>query len=248
MPITNLTGYTWLPNQTLNLSLATTFNISSYITEFKENYFGEYYSELYISSQPTFSGSGGSYTQYIPLTPTSYNNGYSMAYCESGFYVKGSPIPSNRTILWNDFGERATTLTTETLTFVGGTDIINTTLISWLQTNGTLTPPSYAITYVENGGSTVEDLEKQTELPDPLPTTTKAGNVFVAWFTNEALTNRAIAGTAIESDVTLYAKWYGINDVKTLLADIADAIRAKDGTTADIRDLDFPERIKAINI
>lgn len=71
-------------------------------------------------------------------------------------------------------------------------------------------PPTeitYNVTFEENGGSAVSDLNGVTTLPDPLPTTTRSGYIFGGWFTNSTLTSSAVAGATITSNVTLYAKW-----------------------------------------
>ena len=50
------------------------------------------------------------------------------------------------------------------------------------------------------------DLTRQTALPNPLPTPTKANNVFAGWYLDSSFTQKAVAGATIESNVTLYAK------------------------------------------
>jgi uncharacterized repeat protein (TIGR02543 family) len=102
---------------------------------------------------------------------------------------------------------------------------------------------AYTITYNSNGGSSVSQATGVTTLPSTLPTTTKAGYTFVAWYIDSALTTRAVAGATIEEDTTLYAKWHNLG---SLFTEIADAIRSKDGTSENIRDVDFGERVNAI--
>lgn len=65
----------------------------------------------------------------------------------------------------------------------------------------------YRITFNTNGGTPVPALENQTNLPDPLPTTTLADYVFTGWYTDSSLIFPAIPGAAITSDTTLYAGW-----------------------------------------
>jgi uncharacterized repeat protein (TIGR02543 family) len=101
----------------------------------------------------------------------------------------------------------------------------------------------YSITFEENGGTTISDIEEATELPTPLPTPTKSGYTFVAWYYESNFQTRANAGDTIESNVTLYAKWHNLG---SLFTEIADAIRSKDGTSESIRDVDFGERVKQI--
>lgn len=102
---------------------------------------------------------------------------------------------------------------------------------------------TYTITYNTNGGSSVSQTSNATQLPDPLPLTTKIGFTFVAWYYESNFQTRAKAGDTIESNVTLYAKWHNLG---SLFTEIADAIRSKDGTSENIRDVDFGERIKQI--
>lgn len=68
----------------------------------------------------------------------------------------------------------------------------------------------YTITYECNGAGSgcPDNVEKTFNLPNPLPTTpTKTGYDFAGWYTNEGLTDAAVAGDDIDEDVTLYAKW-----------------------------------------
>lgn len=101
----------------------------------------------------------------------------------------------------------------------------------------------YTITYNSNGGSSVSQATGVTALPSTLPTTTKAGYTFVAWYIDSALTTRAVAGATIEEDTTLYAKWHTLG---SLFTEIADTIRSKDGTSENIRDVDFGERVNTL--
>ena len=67
------------------------------------------------------------------------------------------------------------------------------------------------ISYEENGGAEVTDQTNQTNLPNPLPTTTKAGKNFGGWWTTSTFDEgtEAVAGAAVSSAdaITLYAKW-----------------------------------------
>ena len=71
------------------------------------------------------------------------------------------------------------------------------------------TPDSetYTITFVTNGGSEVDPMTEQTALPNPLPETTRSHYTFAGWYTDEGCTQAAVAGVAITSNTTLYAKW-----------------------------------------
>jgi len=101
----------------------------------------------------------------------------------------------------------------------------------------------FSITFEENGGTPVTDLTEQTALPDLLPTPTKANNVFAGWYLDSSFTQKAVAGATIESNVTLYAKWY---TPASWCKDIADAIREKEDSEEPIKHVDFPDRITAL--
>jgi len=100
---------------------------------------------------------------------------------------------------------------------------------------------AYTITYNSNGGSSIPQTSDATQLPSPLPTPTKSGYTFVAWYYESDFQTRAKAGDTIEEDTTLYAKWHNLG---SLFTEIANAIRSKDGTSGTIRDVDFGERIR----
>ena len=68
-------------------------------------------------------------------------------------------------------------------------------------------PSTYTITYNTNGGEPIAQVTNATALPNPLPTTTKAGYRFDGWYTDEELTISAIAGATLSANTTLYAKW-----------------------------------------
>lgn len=106
-------------------------------------------------------------------------------------------------------------------------------------------PSGFTIAFEENGGTTVSSINDATELPTPLPTTTKSGYKFVAWYYESNFQTRAKAGDTIEANTTLYAKWHNLG---SLFTEIADAIRSKDGTSENIRDVDFGERVKQIQV
>jgi len=103
-------------------------------------------------------------------------------------------------------------------------------------------PTGYTITFNSNGGTTITDIEEATELPT-LPIPTRTGYTFVAWYYESNFQTRAKAGDTIEANTTLYAKWHNLG---SLFTEIADAIRSKDGTSENIRDVDFGERVKQI--
>ena len=85
------------------------------------------------------------------------------------------------------------------------------------------------ISFEENGGSDVADLTDQSNLPDPLPTITKAGYNFGGWWTTSDFQDgtEAVAGDAVTSTdpITLYAKWlnpYTVTEALTMIDALAD--------------------------
>ncbi len=102
---------------------------------------------------------------------------------------------------------------------------------------------TYTITYNSNGGSIVPQTSNATQLPSPLPTTTKANHVFAGWYYDNLFTQKANAGDELTTNVTLYAKWY---TPTTWCEDIADAIREKEGSSGNIKHVDFPDRIREL--
>lgn len=65
----------------------------------------------------------------------------------------------------------------------------------------------YNVSYNTNGGNTISATLDVNALPNPLPTPTKTGYNFLGWFYDIEYTTLAVAGTAIDNDIVLYAKW-----------------------------------------
>ena len=65
----------------------------------------------------------------------------------------------------------------------------------------------YSITYNTNGGNAISPATDLTTIPSTLPTPTKEGYNFAGWYTDNAFTAPAIAGTPLTDNITLYAKW-----------------------------------------
>lgn len=90
------------------------------------------------------------------------------------------------------------------------------------------------ILFEENGGSAVTDMQAQSNLPSPLPTTTKAGYNFGGWFTTSTFDagTEAIAGAAVTSSdpITLYAKWldpYTVTEALAIINALADGAQTE---------------------
>ena len=98
----------------------------------------------------------------------------------------------------------------------------------------TVTVKDYTVTYnVQGHGTAPEALVNVTALPVTLPNDlTAEGYVFGGWFTNEACTEAAVAGTAITADTTLYAKWTQVFTVSFNLLGHGEAIEALVNVTA----------------
>lgn len=66
----------------------------------------------------------------------------------------------------------------------------------------------YSVTYYINGhGTKPNDLTEQTNLPDKLPVLTETNWEFDGWYKDTEFKEKAIAGEALTSNITLYAKW-----------------------------------------
>lgn len=75
------------------------------------------------------------------------------------------------------------------------------------QVSASSSTSTYTITYNTNGGVAIAPVTNATALPNPLPKTTKAGYRFEGWYTDEELTNLAVAGATLSANITLYAQW-----------------------------------------
>ncbi len=64
----------------------------------------------------------------------------------------------------------------------------------------------YTITYETNGGDAIASVVAMV-LPDPLPTAKRTHYTFEGWYTDAECTTAAVAGAALNADITLYAKW-----------------------------------------
>lgn len=88
--------------------------------------------------------------------------------------------------------------------------------------------PCYTISYELNGfGGLIPDAPNSVALPNPLPNPSFGGTVvetgngfawngatpmeFIGWFTDNALTQPAVAGNTLSGNTTLYAKWSNDN-------------------------------------
>ncbi len=94
---------------------------------------------------------------------------------------------------------------------------------------------SFTLSFVENGGSTVADIERVGgSLVGALPTPTRAGYTFAGWFTDSALRTPFTARLMPKENVTLYAKWEAITVTVTLDVNNGKEWTAPESGTRDI--------------
>lgn len=72
----------------------------------------------------------------------------------------------------------------------------------------------YTITFVSNGGSAVSPISGTYGTRVVIPTPVNGNSIFVGWFTDPELTNRAYFSNMPGENVTLYAKW--VDDMYTV--------------------------------
>lgn len=67
---------------------------------------------------------------------------------------------------------------------------------------------NYKVTFVTDGGTSVEPIEVEWgKTISELPTTTKEGYTFTNWYSDAARTNVYNTSSVVETDITLYAGW-----------------------------------------
>ncbi|MEE0950841.1 MAG: InlB B-repeat-containing protein [Paludibacteraceae bacterium] len=160
------------------------------------------------------AGAAGSISMTVKSTSDSrwlqlYVNGESQGDTKRLWSKEANPATDKR-------GPRTFTFTSSDLTSKGGKTYLhlkdNNTEMKIATFTVTLTTgsylPGYSVTYDENGhGANQTDLTGQTKLPATLPMLSETGWIFGGWFTDEGLTEEAVAGATISKNTTLYAKW-----------------------------------------
>lgn len=157
MAVTDLTGYTWVGNNNVNVTSASvgTYNINYSIT----------------CDNTHFNSSGGTllkivFTQeyfppedenesvaYIEINTDNYTSFGGVFYQFNGRIYESS---YNATLPSNCYLTEFTSSTYVTsITFTGGTDVTNATLIAWLEANGTLTAPVVTAAVVTAGSISI---------------------------------------------------------------------------------------------
>lgn len=175
-------------------------------------------SSLYVwrpSSTPEFTeftitragGSGTCY--YVTYNGNGADGGFTK---DEASHASGS----NVTVASNSFTKTGYTFTGWKTEPSGGTSYTAGGTISGISGNMTLyaqwieSGSTYDITYNCNDATSgcPEDAEDQTALPDPLPSApTKTNYSFGGWYTDEGLSDAAVAGATLDDDAVLYAKW-----------------------------------------
>ena len=96
----------------------------------------------------------------------------------------------------------------------------------------------YSITFSTSQGSAPAAVENVDSIPTTLPTPTVDGYTFEGWYTDEACTSKAVAGTELTANTILYAKWTKVTLYSKLASD-EDNILAEDfSTTTTIAEWD----------
>lgn len=124
MAVSDLTGYTWVGNNSLNLSNG------NYALEFTSN--GIPFTFLIIvgdSSIPSPYGLGVTYQGNVYTERAYSNNGNQYVWVSEAY---------------------------KTIEITGGTSVTNSTLIAWLEANGTLTPPVVTAGSISIGSSPLQ--------------------------------------------------------------------------------------------
>jgi uncharacterized repeat protein (TIGR02543 family) len=103
---------------------------------------------------------------------------------------------------------------------------------------------TYTITYNSNGGSSIPQTSDATQLPSELPIPTKARNTFVGWYYDSTLKQKAKPNDVINTNITLYAKWY--DSLSAFYTDIANLIREFENSGDNIKVTDFADRLRAL--
>lgn len=72
--------------------------------------------------------------------------------------------------------------------------------------NGQTYELKYTLAFNSNGGTSVSS-QKVSRIPENMYTPSKTGFTFSGWYTESSLTNRAVSGTKLTGDTTIYAGW-----------------------------------------
>lgn len=107
----------------------------------------------------------------------------------------------------NSKAENVETSLTSAIIFIGRQSSSYTSINS-IKITTPSSSSTYTITYNMNDhGDAIADVTGATALPEVLPAPTAEGYTFSGWYTDEACTQQAAAGSAITANTTLYAKW-----------------------------------------
>ena len=128
---------------------------------------------------------------------------------ESKTVIKGNTITSPSTPIRNGYIFEGWYKEKECINpWVFSIDVVTediTLYAKWGKTQGT--EEKYNVTYVINGhGTQPTNLTDQTKLPDTLPVLSEEGYTFEGWYIDEGLQTKAVAGSSLTKNTTLYAK------------------------------------------
>ena len=96
----------------------------------------------------------------------------------------------------------------------------------------------YSITFSTSQGSAPAAVENVDSIPTTLPTPTADGYTFEGWYTDEACTSKAVAGTNLTANTILYAKWTKVTLYSKLASDEDNILTEDFSTTTTIAEWD----------
>ena len=96
----------------------------------------------------------------------------------------------------------------------------------------------YSITFSTSQGSAPAAVENVDSIPTTLPTLTADGYTFEGWYTDEACTSKAVAGTNLTANTILYAKWTKVTLYSKLASDEDNILTEDFSTTTTIAEWD----------
>ena len=168
---------------------------------------------IYAFDQWTWTPEGSTITANVTATAsfTRTANSYTLTWdvnggnTLSGTYTQGTVVYGTPIV-------QPAAPTREGYTFLGWSPLpaatmpaANTTYVAQWKDNSIT---GYTITYNMNGyGDQIQPETDATTLPASLPAPTATGYTFGGWYTDAALSTKAVAGATLSADITLYAKW-----------------------------------------
>lgn len=148
MAVTDLTGYTWVGNKTLdygqNIIVLNNLDFDfNYITENNATSYSTYEHANWFELNSDFGEEPPEYLTFGRYSSFSAINRFPVNTIQNGRWHSQTATGFANLFTTTD---QATLLAMRTIKFNGGTDATNVALIAWLEANGTLTPPQTDIT------------------------------------------------------------------------------------------------------